>query len=71
MTLIPVIIDKETITDSENKKIFNKDDDIVIVDCPGFLDNRCREIDISNSANIRNIITSGKSVRFMVIISYY
>lgn len=52
--------------------MFTKDEnDFVLVDCPGFLDNRGPEIAISNYVNIKNILNSGKSVRFIVTISYY
>ena len=47
-----------------------QEDEIVFVDCPGFSDDRGDEIEISNFVNIQNIITNGKSVRLIIMISY-
>jgi hypothetical protein len=39
-------------------------------DCPGFLDNRGAEINIANAVNVRNAITSAKSVRVLMLLNY-
>ena len=39
-------------------------------DCPGFLDSRGAEINIANAVNVRNAITSAKSIRALMLLNY-
>lgn len=44
---------------------------LTIVDCPGYSDNRGAEINIANAVNIKQVLNSAKSVRFVVLLSYH
>jgi hypothetical protein len=46
------------------------DDQLTYCDCPGFLDNRGQEINISNAVNIRNAISAAKSVRVCLLLEF-
>jgi hypothetical protein len=49
---------------------FNRRTGLNIIDCPGFLDNRGPEIDISNNSNILNCLKSAKSIKIIILIDY-
>eukprot|EP00540_Astrosyne_radiata_P000297 CAMPEP_0116823504 /NCGR_PEP_ID=MMETSP0418-20121206/875_1 /TAXON_ID=1158023 /ORGANISM="Astrosyne radiata, Strain 13vi08-1A" /LENGTH=1063 /DNA_ID=CAMNT_0004451765 /DNA_START=1006 /DNA_END=4194 /DNA_ORIENTATION=- len=44
---------------------------VVYCDCPGFLDNRGSEINISNAVNIKRVLQQAKSVKILVLINYH
>ena len=39
-------------------------------DCPGFLDNRGAEINISNAVNIKHVLQSAKCVKVVILVDY-
>ena len=47
--------------------VYNKLDDILYVDFPGFNDNRGFEINISNSITLKNLIVNSKSVKVIIV----
>lgn len=50
---------------------FDTNLNIAFMDCPGFMDNRGPEINISNAANIRNSINSSKTVKVVILINFH
>ena len=46
------------------------DDAFTYLDCPGFLDNRGAEINISNAVNIKSAVSIASAVRVLVLINY-
>lgn len=44
---------------------------ITFCDCPGFLDNRGAEINISNAVNIKMALHAAASVRCVVVVNYF
>jgi hypothetical protein len=42
---------------------------LIIMDCPGFLDNRGSEINISNAVNIRNITSCAKNFKAIIVVN--
>ena len=42
----------------------------LIMDCPGFLDNRGEEINISNAVNIKNITSAAENIKVVICIDY-
>ena len=47
------------------------DDSFTYIDCPGFLDNRGAEINISNAVNIKQAIHAAKSIVVVVVLNYF
>ena len=43
----------------------------VVVDCPGFLDNRGAEISIANAANIKAVMARADGVSLVAVLNYY
>jgi hypothetical protein len=48
----------------------DSDNDFTYLDCPGFLDNRGAEINISNAVNIKSAVSIASAVRVLVLINY-
>jgi len=47
------------------------DMDSILVDCPGFLDNRGAEISIANAANIKAVMAQANGVTLVAVLNYY
>jgi len=47
------------------------DEQFTYIDCPGFLDNRSAEINISNAVNIKQVLDAAESVVVVVVLNYY
>ena len=48
-----------------------KDMNAVVVDCPGFLDNRGAEISIANAANIKAVMARADGVTLVAVLNYH
>ena len=51
--------------------VWNEELGLLIMDCPGFLDNRGAEINISNAVNVRNITSVAGNIKIVVCVSYF
>lgn len=49
----------------------DEDEGLTFCDCPGFLDNRGEEINISNAVNVKNALAQAKGVKVVILINYH
>ncbi|KAL4475809.1 hypothetical protein ABPG72_011370 [Tetrahymena utriculariae] len=60
-----------TVSETQFLNVIDIDNATVIVDTPGFKDNRSLEVDISNNINVMNVLKACKTVRIVLLISYH